>query len=622
MLLHKSFLLAGVLSLATCVFATPLSENYPHLFPRQNGAERYIVQGVNDGVIGVRLELRELQANQPQWNLYLLGLQRMQAADQRDPFSWYQIMGIHGVPYTQWGNVPQAPGGENRGYCMHNAHLFPTWHRPYLALYEQTLYWYMQQCVNDFRDPRLQKMYADALVGFRVPYIEIARDLGPNENVLPDSLLLPRVRVQWYDGTDREMDNPLEHYKFQYSNELLQQPYTSWKRTMRRPNDPENLVNPVSLQHEYVAELNRNVASYRQRIVSLMYNYKDWFRFSNAGWYPNGPANRGSYDSIESIHDGIHASLGGRGGHMGATVLSAHDPFFMILHCTADRLIAFWQAINPDQFVEPNRLQKPSFTYAGGSILDANSGLTPFRSSFQAFWTSNTCRQTEALKYTYRGLDNPEAKIDEQYDPRYLQQHRRRRVKRSDPAEANSPSPYSEKDGKTTISEYVLNIRSNKNAFDGSSYQIYVFLGECKEPPSTWYKCDNVVGIHSIFAALGIKADCEACEELASATDYITSGTVHLTDALLGKYECGELKCFDPECVDKYLKEQLKWKVTLGDGCEVSAAEVKDFMASVVTSTVSLPDATHKKPEWSDEINLLKKSTEDKPGGLKSECEE
>lgn len=40
-----------------------------------------------------RLEIRDLQKNHDQWNLYLLALSWMQYTSQDSPFSWYQIAG-------------------------------------------------------------------------------------------------------------------------------------------------------------------------------------------------------------------------------------------------------------------------------------------------------------------------------------------------------------------------------------------------------------------------------------------------------------------------------------------------------------------------------------------------
>jgi hypothetical protein len=46
-------------------------------------------------------------------------------------------IGIHGQPLVPWDeqSVSKTPGILN-GYCTHNSILFPTWHRPYLLLFE------------------------------------------------------------------------------------------------------------------------------------------------------------------------------------------------------------------------------------------------------------------------------------------------------------------------------------------------------------------------------------------------------------------------------------------------------------------------------------------------------
>jgi tyrosinase len=57
---------------------------------------------------------------------------------QTDVSSFFQIGGIHGLPYVQWdGSGGKAPvAGSWGGYCTHGSMLFPTWHRPYVALFE------------------------------------------------------------------------------------------------------------------------------------------------------------------------------------------------------------------------------------------------------------------------------------------------------------------------------------------------------------------------------------------------------------------------------------------------------------------------------------------------------
>jgi tyrosinase len=50
---------------------------------------------------------------------------------------YFQIAGIHGRPYLPWdGVIGSGVVDPTRGYCTHGSILFPTWHRPYLALFE------------------------------------------------------------------------------------------------------------------------------------------------------------------------------------------------------------------------------------------------------------------------------------------------------------------------------------------------------------------------------------------------------------------------------------------------------------------------------------------------------
>lgn len=104
-----------------------------------------------------------MKADPYRWDLFILALSMFQYVSQDDPTSWYQIagrfppsithpnrwshdvnvyhcgllcLGIHGVPYDSWNGVEAAAGANQSGYCPHSSVLFPTWHRPYLALFE------------------------------------------------------------------------------------------------------------------------------------------------------------------------------------------------------------------------------------------------------------------------------------------------------------------------------------------------------------------------------------------------------------------------------------------------------------------------------------------------------
>lgn len=80
-----------------------------------------------------------------QWTLFILALEQFKAMPVEKKLSYFQVAGIHGYPETSWdgaGDPPKDPADPGPGddpyggYCRHNTILFPTWHRPYVLLYE------------------------------------------------------------------------------------------------------------------------------------------------------------------------------------------------------------------------------------------------------------------------------------------------------------------------------------------------------------------------------------------------------------------------------------------------------------------------------------------------------
>ena len=65
---------------------------------RQSDDTPYIVTGVQtnlptNGSMPIRLEVRQLQQNTAQWNLFLLALDKLQYTDQSELLSWYEVAG-------------------------------------------------------------------------------------------------------------------------------------------------------------------------------------------------------------------------------------------------------------------------------------------------------------------------------------------------------------------------------------------------------------------------------------------------------------------------------------------------------------------------------------------------
>src|ERR1700760_964394 len=196
----------------------------------------------------VRREIRDLQANYPdQWNLFLLGMDALQKVDEKNPLSYYQIAGIHGMPYKSWDNVngiSDFPDGRG-GYCTHSSVLFAPWHRPYLTLLEMSLYNVIQKLVTQFPQT-MQAKYTAAAKDIRLPFWDWASKSSPT---FPTSISSAQVTVTWTDGSTKVIPNPLYAFRF---HPIDPSPgdfdgfWSQFQSTLRYPNrsrqSQENLV--------------------------------------------------------------------------------------------------------------------------------------------------------------------------------------------------------------------------------------------------------------------------------------------------------------------------------------------------------------------------------------------
>ena len=171
---------AVVLLGASSVIARPANQ------PRQTSNSSLVaITGATQGGIQPRLEIHQLQQDADQWNIYLLALQAFQAMDPSDPQSWYQIAGIHGVPYVPYNGVQACSGcNVNTGYCTHSSTLFPTGHRAYLGLFEQSLQANAIAVANQFTGSDKAR-YVKAATSLRMPYWDWALAPAPGENPFP-----------------------------------------------------------------------------------------------------------------------------------------------------------------------------------------------------------------------------------------------------------------------------------------------------------------------------------------------------------------------------------------------------------------------------------------------------
>ncbi|KAF1844065.1 Di-copper centre-containing protein [Cucurbitaria berberidis CBS 394.84] len=587
---------------------------------RSNGA----CNGINSAP---RLEIRQLRNNQDQWNLYLLGMERFQAKDKNDRLSYYQVAGIHGRPFQTWNNFP-TPLVNQAGFCPHAQTLFGSWHRPYLAIYEQALYQSIQEVIDDFPSDEQDRL-RDAASTLRMPYWDWAMDPGQNQPVVPALMRDQQVTVNKPEGRVT-IRNPLYSYSFGDSlpDEIGGGPWNSWPITLRRP-----VGNPTrSNNNELSARFNAQRVSLRDRVFALFSSKQSWGEASTS--QIGVRTDLSSSDSFESVHDAVHNTAGGEsGGHMYYLDISSFDPLFWLHHTNIDRLLAMYQLIVPNTWVANGNINHPMAQWNQGEAKNGNTPLKPFtKDTAGNYFTSNDIRETRVLGYHY-----PETS-----DRSYSQVARavtnlygggaRTLSKRSTDEQTGQylGRPLKEGDYHT-----VVEIIANK--YSSGSYNIHCFVGqpggnstqgnstapypvsnstapysnstgEADYDPSTDYtQQSNYVGSYGVLG--GMKPNSHN-----STYPVMTTGTLPLTSCLQGKEFYGELKSLKPEDVESYLAEHLHYKVVGVDG-EINADDIPDLHISVKCTKVKPAANDGELPDLSAPYQKLPEATKNKPAG-------
>ncbi|KAL2145943.1 hypothetical protein VTI28DRAFT_5817 [Corynascus sepedonium] len=550
-----------------------------------------VVQGKTGGEVHVRQEIRELEQDHDLWTLYMLGLSMLQYTDQAFPLSHYGLAGIHGMPHQTWGGVEPAIGNEGTGYCTHSSILFPTWHRSYMALYEQALHEVIQ-LIAMLWPASERPRYERAARRFRLPYWDWAVSPPPGESVLPRSIGgSPFVDVDGPNGLQR-IANPLFSYQFKLLDRTAfnSNPWNVWTQTLRSPSSG----GPDAQSNNSLVALNLDQihASLAQRLYSLFSYNDNYTTFSNnamGGWT----------ESVESLHDTIHELVGGFGliqpspqpGHMAYLEWSAFDPIFFLHHCMVDRILALWQAIHPNSWVSSSQAPLDTYTIRRGQPINSSTALTPFfLSDNGTFWTSDSVRDHTRFGYSYTELlQGPVATqirtikrtINRMYgssSPASLFLEKLRAQGAQGGGTGSSRTSHEAKTPHHTLiesrifaaggngdryHEWIVNVRvepgKNRAVTSGGdgvrASSISFFFGDIS--PARLSE-EAHVGTMGIFTAAHLSSQHDTTSRVHEMT---VTGNVPLTAALVKKITDGELAGLTPQHVVPYLKRNLKMVV-------------------------------------------------------------
>ncbi|KAI1335061.1 Di-copper centre-containing protein [Xylariaceae sp. FL0016] len=630
-----------------------------------------------------RTEIRDMIKDHPdQWNLYLLGLEKFQKTVPEDmPLSYFKIAGIHGLPYEKWpdqdwNNKMDRLGPQNQfgGFCTHSSILFLTWHRPYLALFEAELYKHVNAFANDFKEGERKADYVKAAKDFRMPYWDWAI---PGQDIFPVQAFVDAHNqvIRPGGGKKAAIDpNPLATYQFTkppvYPKGL--QMLAKYKETIRNPTNTggsdekemvKELTNLFKGTSSWWSKKGKNLT---ERILYILQSY-DQFGAASNNKFTRGTPKFENWGSIEDVHNAVHVYTG-NGGHMNFPAASAFDPIFWLHHTNIDRLLAIWQACNPDpsipdNYVTTQQSQEANWMGPAGTDETIDTPLVPFAKSgdknSQVFWTSADARDTKKFGYVYpetrdwiySSKDSVKAQIRKLYKTgsfantvastgneleavtKELEERAKTHLKlksvepnimnlmqapqHTEQVPAASPSLPSNRDLKSLVHdnrylEWLFNIRVEKAEL-GGNYTVHVFLGDPDDSAPLLYVANpSHVGA---FATFGQDEDsaCGNCQRGRAAGLRIT-GQIPLTMALVERYLAGLVDGLTPEHAVPYLQRNLHWRVVDSNGGAKMRSDLNNLLVTVVTNEVTVPSGPTELPRYSDSVVVRPEVTTNRDG--------
>ncbi|WYZ43577.1 hypothetical protein EsH8_VII_000013 [Colletotrichum jinshuiense] len=607
-----------------------------------SGNSHVLIQGipVSPGANpGLRMEFSKWATNTPEKNiqvsLFIRALQKFYDRHYTETLSYFQVAGIHGYPGNiPWDNscAPKFPSNDKRAhsiYCTHNMLTFPTWHRPYMALFEQTIYELMGEVIeNDlvFSNDTEKNTWTKESTQWRLPYWDWAL-----QTEVPNLFRPPEVKIRvplGPDGLQLEPEivpNPLYRYQLKVNGEItkmgaLPSPYTiddviieenklypwskcsgtsRWAINSSLPDESQSQginnyesVNKAIAQHGWdndpknpddpIHKIRKHPVS--DLVYRLLSNVHDWASFSSTVTsQPRESKEWEQWISLEYIHNNLHGFIGGSGGfqggigHMMNVPVAAYDPIFYMHHCNIDRLLAIWQVLNEKSWFAPKA--KPP----------ATDKLTPFHHEFPNktvdYFDSDSVRCWENLGYQYDDLQRHDGENDTQYVARirtyvdstyhgtgYTLLHDRGHLFKNQPRIHNN-----------TYDDYVINVKYDRYAYEnGAPYTIHFFLGaplaqnEITASGASLFEIPRHVGSIFTFSSPinpnGMQTEnVPHCTNCAQQRDdgVLSRASVPLTIPLYSdaiNTSIDEIKDLSPDDVEPYLRSKLSWVAVSTDG--------------------------------------------------------
>ncbi|EFY96910.2 tyrosinase [Metarhizium robertsii ARSEF 23] len=555
--------------------------------------------------------------DQIQVSLFIRALQKMQDKNPLEELlSYFQIAGIHGYPVVPWDH-----SGQHGFYCTHGSITFPTWHRPYMLLYEQVLYNIMdQELIPGITDTAVRQDWKKAAQQWRLPFWDWAiPQADTNKFGVPGIVGREQLEILKLGGKDKEsVKNPL----YKYTNKIGGEEVSM--------NDPK--MKPYQLDYDaYGGIYNKSIGTSRYGNPSLpdwVQGFVDNAKIEEAMENPEAPNwQKGvsiaenvyriltdvyfqsyetfsstylthdkknlkptEYLSLEMIHNNIHVWTGGwvegpvtkvtgvpvTAGHMADVPVASFDPIFWLHHCNVDRLLAIWQYLNPDKWFGTEPPPTPGHTDITPLPTD---DLPPFHINKQGkYYNSNDARDCEKLGYTYQDLVNTDIdKLKAELLAKYGKHTKEllRPIK-------GIPVPGI---GETTFPDYIINVEYDRFALGGEPYAVKFHLETTNDRGQT--ESCTLGSFHNFTSP--VVPDCKNCQEQKDKSAK-SKAQVPITLPLHGLVKSTrypDATSLEPDHVDVLLEQQLKISVTKLTGEQVPLTNLPGFHVTVHVGTAN-----------------------------------
>jgi tyrosinase len=462
-------------------------------------------------------------------------------------------------------------------------------------LYEQTLWSLIQRIAAQF-PAGLRARYTTAAADFRIPYWDWATQHADDpEGYFPSIVASQYVNVYTPESPNQltQIANPLYSTTFHtlipgdFSTGTTGTGativYDQWKTTLRYPTDPSS-ASATSQDDQVISSMKTNFANLRDTVNTLLTDpkYTNYVTFSNHQLISDDAGDEGS---LENVHDSVHGTVGGTGGHMSELDYAAHDPAFWLHHANIDRIFAMWQALNLSNYTfdEADKSFEGTWVMLPDTRDNLNTELSPFVDGSGKYWTPNTVLSTETFNYAYPETQRWRFKTDTEYQQNIL-----KAVQKSYGATTDLIASTI---GSSTYTDYIATIKATKHSLQ-EAYRVHIFLGEIPSDETAWHSDDALAGIFMVFGRNTTPGDanetgCGKCKNDAKA-DVQISGIVTLTAQLLTEVQKGNCPSLNKSDVIPYLTKNLNWAVTLQDGSTHPSENVPGLVISVNTTECTI----------------------------------